>query len=576
MSALSARDPEDDGVQVLERVEFSDDEDEEFKYEEVVDDEAGDDEDNDLADALASLQLKNQKTGTTQFFPHQSNTITQVRPSVVDDFVRNFLIKAGMKRSLDSFNTEWYELQSKGRIPSELSSAVPDIYLRNEELDLQTRNLREQVDKMREVAGRAQATWDKFRKERDFHRMHHKRVVQEKNKLISDLKRLRNHLRSYEPAIEEQKRRYEVAMKEKMLIRLERDRLKARVKMLEEQVQQLQQPPLEETTKGRSATRTVRKQAAFPPDNPAGNPFNDLEFDPAKADAFRPQKTVKGHLNSVSAVAFHPKKPIFATASDDETWRLWTLPDAELVMSGEGHTSWLSSLHFHPHGSHLVTGSGDSTVKIWEFAQAKCSHTFTEHTQPVWGVEFHPAGDFVASCSMDHTVRIWDIISGKCKQTLRGHVDSVNAVTWQPYTANVCSASGDKTVSVWDGRTGLCVQTLYGHTNSCNHLCVSNRGDMIASCDADGIVKIWDIRMVSELATIEAARFPINKVSMDRGAQRLVAACDDTTVKVISLTDFGVIGNLNGHDGAVQCVAFSTNDSYMVTGASDSTVKVWG
>jgi hypothetical protein len=25
---------------------------------------------------------------------------------------------------------------------------------------------------------RAQSTWDKFRKERDFHRMHHKRVVQ--------------------------------------------------------------------------------------------------------------------------------------------------------------------------------------------------------------------------------------------------------------------------------------------------------------------------------------------------------------------------------------------------------------
>jgi regulator of replication initiation timing len=252
MNMLSARDPDDDGVQVLERVEFSDDEDEDFKYEEVLEDGPEDDEDNDLADALASLQLKNNNTSTgkggasmsgSQFLLHQSNTITQVRPSVVDDFVRNFLIKAGMKRSLEVFNTEWYELQSKGRIPSELSSAVPDIYLRNEELDLQARNLREQVDKMREVASRAQATWDKFRKERDFHRMHHKRVVQEKNKLITDLKRLRNHLRSYEPTIDEQKRRYELAMKEKMLIRLERDRLKARVKALEEQVAQLQQPP---------------------------------------------------------------------------------------------------------------------------------------------------------------------------------------------------------------------------------------------------------------------------------------------------------------------------------------------
>lgn len=31
----------------------------------------------------------------------------------------------------------------------------------------------------------------RFRKERDFHRMHHKRVVQEKNRLITDIKRLK-------------------------------------------------------------------------------------------------------------------------------------------------------------------------------------------------------------------------------------------------------------------------------------------------------------------------------------------------------------------------------------------------
>jgi hypothetical protein len=39
----------------------------------------------------------------------------------------------------------------------------------------------------------ASATWDKFRKERDFHRMHHKRVAQEKNKLIHDMQILKKH-----------------------------------------------------------------------------------------------------------------------------------------------------------------------------------------------------------------------------------------------------------------------------------------------------------------------------------------------------------------------------------------------
>jgi WD40 repeat protein len=294
-------------------------------------------------------------------------------------------------------------------------------------LDQQSKALRDQVEKMREVATKAQSTWDKFRKERDFHRMHHKRVVQEKNKLITDLRRLRNHLRSYEPTIDELKRKYDSSLKDKTLIRLERDRLKLRLKVVEEELTAAQQLPPndagEKSPKVRSATRSVRKQASFPAENIENNPYLDLEFDPANAEGFQLRKSYKGHSNSVSACAFHPKKSIFATASDDETWRLWTIPECELVMSGEGHSSWLSGLHFHPYGSHLATSSGDGTIKIWEFAQARCTHTFKEHTQAVWGCEFHYAGDFVASCSMDHTIKIHDLISGKCRQTLRGHVD---------------------------------------------------------------------------------------------------------------------------------------------------------
>lgn len=44
--------------------------------------------------------------------------------------------------------------------------------------------LRQELTKMQAIAERAQSTWDKFRKERDFHRMHHKRVVQVRGRLL--------------------------------------------------------------------------------------------------------------------------------------------------------------------------------------------------------------------------------------------------------------------------------------------------------------------------------------------------------------------------------------------------------
>merc|ERR1719217_689142 len=88
------------------------------------------------------------------------------------------------------------------------------------------------------------------------------------------------------------------------------------------------------------------------------------------------QRTFKGHLGSIARVAFHPKLPVIGTASDDHTWKLWSSPSGELVMSGEGHKDWVSNIAFHPKGSMVATTSGDATVKIWDMIKESCVHTF--------------------------------------------------------------------------------------------------------------------------------------------------------------------------------------------------------
>ena len=208
-----------------------------------------------------------------------------------------------------------------------------------------------------------------------------------------------------------------------------------------------------------------------------------------------------------------------------------------------------------PHGTHLITSSGDKTVKVWDFAGASCAATFSDHTQPVWDVSCHHSGDFLASCSMDHTTRLWDLNSSRCRQTFRGHVDSVNSVCWQPYSNNVITGSGDKTVSLWDARSGLCVQTFYGHLNAVSNICVNTRGDTVGSCDADGVVKLWDVRMVAELGTIEVCQHPINYVTFDRSSQRIITASDDCMIRTFNTADKSLLGELRGHEDAVQAVS---------------------
>lgn len=620
----------------LEKVSFSDDEDDNFQYTAVDDAALGidggddDDEEEDFEAVLRNLSKSAAASGggsggvtaasSSSYdassgerldgsgFSAPSASLprvhTQVRPSVVDDFIRNFLIKVGMARTLDMFNHEWYEFVAKGKLKEDDVSVVPDIYLRNQALDDQVKELRKQLDETRAITETAKGTWDKFRHQRDVHKMHHQRVLQEKDALVAKIKKLDKHVASYEPLLQELKAKYENSMKEKMLMRLERDRQVAKAEALEAQLKALGSGGSSSASKAKGdagapapsskgsssssasasssgkKTKKTENETKIPAHDGA-NPFLEKRFEPVNVERMELAKTCQGHGNSIAAIAFHPKNPIVATVSDDETWKLWSVPNCELIMSGEGHRSWLAGIAFHPKGTHVATSSGDNTIKIWDFVSASCSLTLADHAHPVWESVFHHDGDFLVSASMDHTCKLWDLGTGKCRKTFRGHVDSVNSVCFQPYTGNICTGSGDKTVSLWDMRSGLCVQTFYGHQNACNSVAFSLAGDAIASCDADGFVKVWDVRMVAERATLDGGQHPLNSVAFDRSGKVLTSASDDGSVKVFSLKTDALVTELKGHDGPVQvCVhlrwtlQLMTNRSWSLTNALSVTFSI--
>lgn len=61
-------------------------------------------------------------------------SIAGIKVEKSDEFLRNFFIKFGMKKTLDSFQQEWFELKAKGQLDLSVMPPVPDIYKINSEL----------------------------------------------------------------------------------------------------------------------------------------------------------------------------------------------------------------------------------------------------------------------------------------------------------------------------------------------------------------------------------------------------------------------------------------------------------
>merc|ERR1711937_224827 len=269
------RDVEGEEAFFLEKVDMDEDSDDGFEYDEVVVD-SGDevveqDVDEDLESALESIKRKIKPGHGNEDPAMKVHPVVAKRPEVLDDFIRNFLIKMKLEKTLETFQAEWFELTQKGILTEEDVGVVPDIYLRNQQMDDNVKYLRTELDKARKIAEHAESMFDNLRKERDFHRMHHKRVVQEKNKLIKDLRRLREHYKHFEPALEETKEKYERLMREKSMLKLDRDKLSTKVATLEQQVNTMTLKA-KDTDVSKASTQKMRtssgpQDSAFPPDD---------------------------------------------------------------------------------------------------------------------------------------------------------------------------------------------------------------------------------------------------------------------------------------------------------------------
>jgi WD40 repeat protein len=181
-------------------------------------------------------------------------------------------------------------------------------------------------------------------------------------------------------------------------------------------------------------------------------------WDPATG---KQQREIAAHRAVVRCLAFAPDGQKLASGGNDNLIHLWdaqtgkelptTKPREKVLQVAplEGHTAPVLGLAFAADSLSLASASADQTVKLWDVATGTPRTTLRGHSGVVFGVAFSPKGESLASGGWDGTVKLWDPVTGAERFTFSGHTGPVRAVAFAADGLMLASGSHDRIVRLW-------------------------------------------------------------------------------------------------------------------------------
>jgi len=239
--------------------------------------------------------------------------------------------------------------------------------------------------------------------------------------------------------------------------------------------------------------------------------------------------TLRGHSEIIYGIAFSPDGKKIASASFDNTIKLWQSDTGKNIATLEGHSSWVSSVCFSPDGKKIASASEDKTIKLWDSVSSKNIATLKGHSDSVWSVAFSPDGKKIVSASQDGIIKLWQSNSGKNVATLEGHSSWVSSVCFSPDGKKIASASMDNTIKLWHSDSGKNIETLEGHSNEVWSVCFNPDGKKIASGGFDKNINIWDVEGKKLLHRLEGHTHPISSCVFSTDSRLLASKSEGET-----------------------------------------------
>jgi WD40 repeat protein len=193
-------------------------------------------------------------------------------------------------------------------------------------------------------------------------------------------------------------------------------------------------------------------------------------------------------------MAISPDGHKLATASLDQTLKLWDTKSGDQLQSLTPGAAIITGMAFSPDGKWLATTGHDTAVKIWDVAAGKVTRSFATGRYFVSGIGFSPDGMYFA-CPALAGFKVWDTPNWRERYFPLSKfvpVQQDGRLAFVPGGKRLVTIAIDG-VRVWDSEAWreIVTRTVPHFPFGSQALAFSADGNYAATAEGNGDVRLW-------------------------------------------------------------------------------------